>query len=79
MPHRDDDLQGKPVFSGSNQVGILRNITVNVETGELRSIHVEPYEKADPRAYPRDAHGRFVFPVEAIREAGQIIILHPNR
>lgn len=72
----ESELRGKTVMSDEGgYVGVLRNVSAHVETGDLASIHVEAAEEVDPRLYPNDAQGRILFPFGSIRAVRDVIVV----
>ncbi len=79
MKIMESELRGKTVMSDEGRyVGVMRNMTVNVETGELATLHVEPSEDADPRLYERDERGNIQFPFHAIRSVSDVVVVAAN-
>lgn len=72
----ETDLRGKTVMSDEGgYLGVLRNISANVETGDLASIHVEPAEDIDPRLYPNDDQGRITFPFNSLKAVRDVLVV----
>jgi sporulation protein YlmC with PRC-barrel domain len=72
----ESELRGKTVMSNEGgYLGVLRNVSANVETGDLVSIHVEPAQEIDSRMYPLDAQGRITFPFTAIKAVRDVIVV----
>ncbi len=72
----ESELRGKRVMSDDGgYLGVLRNVTANVHTGDLVNIHVEPEPEIDPRLYPQDSQGRILFAFDAIRSVRDVIIV----
>jgi len=75
----ESELRGKTVMSNEGgYLGVLRNISANVETGDLVSIHVEPAQEIDARMFPQDAQGRITFPFTAIKAVRDVIVVGVN-
>ena len=75
----ESELRGKTVMSNEGgYLGILRNISSNVETGDLVNIHVEPAEEVDARQYQNDGQGRITFPFQAIKAVRDVIVVSVN-
>lgn len=73
----ESELRGKTVMSTEGgYLGILRNISVNVETGDLTNIHVEPDGELDASHFSRDAQGRIVFPFGSIKAVRDVIVVN---
>ena len=72
----ESELRGKTVMSNEGgYVGILRNISANVETGDLANIHVEPAEEIDARLFKNDDQGRLVLPFNSIKAVRDVIVV----
>lgn len=75
----ESELRGKTVMSDEGgYLGVLRNCSANMETGDLVSIHVEPAEEIDPRLFPNDDKGRITFPFNAIKAVRDVIVVAVN-
>ena len=73
----ESELRGKTVMSNEGgYLGILRNISANVETGDLVNIHVEPAQELDAKAFSRDGEGRLVFPFQSIKAVRDVIVVN---
>lgn len=76
MKITEDELRGKTVMSEEGlYLGVLRNSTVDENTGEMQSILVEPSEDVDPRLYHLDNKGHLVFPFNSIKSVKDVIII----
>ena len=74
----ESELRGKTVMSNDGAyLGILRNISANIETGDLTMIHVEPGEEVDARSFTQDAQGRLTFPFQNIKSVRDVIMVTP--
>ncbi len=72
----ESDLRGKTVMSDQGgYLGVLRNISASVETGDLVSIHVEAADDIDIRLYPTDDTGRITFPFQAIKAVRDVVVV----
>lgn len=72
----ESELRGKTVMSNEGAyMGVLRNVSANVETGDLVSIHVEPSEDVDPRLFPNDKEGRITFPFASIKAVRDVVVV----
>lgn len=72
----ESDLRGKTVMSNEGSyLGVLRNVSANVETGDLVSIHVEAAAEVDPRLYPNDDKGRITFPFNSIKAVRDVVVV----
>lgn len=56
-------------------VGVLRNISANVDTGDLSDIHVEAGNEIDRRLYPQDDQGRIKFPFGSIKAVRDVVVV----
>jgi sporulation protein YlmC with PRC-barrel domain len=56
-------------------LGIMRNATVDVRTGELTGVLIEPSDDVDPRLYHLDDQGHLVFPFDAVKSVKDVIIV----
>ncbi len=75
----ESELRGKTVMSDEGgYLGILRNVSANIETGDLVSIHVEAAEEIDPRLYPNDDKGRITFPFNSIKAVRDVVVVATN-
>ena len=76
MKITETDLRGKTVMTEEGlYLGIMRNTTVDVKTGELIGILVEPSDDIDPRLYHLDNQGHLVFPFESVKSVKDVIII----
>jgi sporulation protein YlmC with PRC-barrel domain len=72
----ESELRGKTVMSNEGgYLGILRNISANVNTGDLVAIHVEPAEEVDAKMFSTDAQGRLEFPFTAIKAVRDVVVV----
>jgi len=72
----ENEMRGKTVMSEEGlYLGVLRNTTVDGNTGELVSILVEPSDDVDPRLYHLDGQGHLVFPFNSIKSVKDVVIL----
>jgi sporulation protein YlmC with PRC-barrel domain len=72
----ENELRGKSVMSEEGlYLGILRNSTVDSNTGELVGILVEPSDDIDPRLYHLDNQGNLIFPFNSIKSVKDVIII----
>ncbi len=76
MKITENELRGKTVMTEEGlYLGVMRNSTVDIKTGELVGILVEPSDDIDPRLYHLDNEGRLVFPFNSIRSVKDVIII----
>lgn len=72
----ESELRGKTVMSNEGgYLGILRNVSANVQTGDLVAIHVEPAEDVDARLYTQDAQGRMTFSFTSIKAVRDVVVV----
>ncbi len=72
----ESELRGKTVMSAEGvYLGVLRNISANVQTGDLSTIHVEPSEDVDRNRHQLDDQGRITFPFESIKAVRDVIVV----
>lgn len=75
----ESELRGKTVMSSEGgYLGILRNISVHVETGDLTSIHIEPDGELDHSEFAHDGQGRITFPFQSIKAVRDVIVVNTN-
>jgi sporulation protein YlmC with PRC-barrel domain len=76
MKITEDELRGKTVMSEEGlYLGILRNITVDGKTGELKNILIEPSDDVDPRLYHLDKQGYLIFSFDTIKSVKDVVII----
>jgi sporulation protein YlmC with PRC-barrel domain len=76
MKITENELRGKTVMSEEGlYLGVMRNTTVNMKTGELLNLLVEPSDDIDPRLYHLDDQGRLIFPFDSIKSVKDVIII----
>jgi len=72
----ENELRGKTVMSEEGlYLGILRNSTVDEQTGQLLNILVEPSEDVDPRLYHLDNQGHLIFPFDSIKSVKDVVVI----
>ncbi len=72
----ESELRGKTVMSKEGgYLGVLRNVSANVATGDLVAIHVEPAEDVDARLYTQDEQGRLQFAFTAIKAVRDVVVV----
>ena len=72
----ENELRGKTVMTEEGlYLGIMRNTTVDVRTGELTGVLIEPSDDVDPRLYHLDEQGHLIFPFNSIKSVKDVIIL----
>jgi sporulation protein YlmC with PRC-barrel domain len=73
----ESELRGKTVMSNEGgYLGILRNVSANVQTGDLVAIHVEPAEDVDAKDYTQDNQGRLQFPFTSIKAVRDVVVVN---
>ncbi|MBC7129336.1 MAG: PRC-barrel domain-containing protein [Thermoplasmatales archaeon] len=76
MKIMENELRGKKVMSNSGlYLGIVRNITVDANSGKLIDLIVEPSDKIDPRLYNQNEEGYILFPFESVKSVKDFVIL----
>ncbi|RLF54735.1 MAG: photosystem reaction center subunit H [Thermoplasmata archaeon] len=72
----ESELRGKTVMTeGGLLIGILRNITMDQRTGELKSLLVEPSEDIDTRLYHLDEKGHIILDFDSVKSVKDVIIV----
>lgn len=72
----ESELRGKTVMSNEGgYLGILRNVSANVATGDLVAIHVEPAEDVDARQFTQDSQGRMTFAFTSIKAVRDVVVV----
>jgi sporulation protein YlmC with PRC-barrel domain len=75
----ESELRGKTVMSNEGgYLGILRNVSANVNTGDLVAIHVEPAEEIDAKMFNQDSQGRLQFPFTSIKAVRDVVVVSTN-
>jgi sporulation protein YlmC with PRC-barrel domain len=73
-----ENLSGKAVMgSDGTELGMLYNITMNLKTGTLADLVVEPDEQIDPDDvdFPTDEEGNFELPVQRVQAVKDYIVV----
>ena len=71
-----ENLSGKAVMgSDGAELGMLYNITMDMETGRLDSLVITPKEGTDPTQFDVDAEGRALVPVERVQAVKDHMII----
>jgi sporulation protein YlmC with PRC-barrel domain len=69
------NLTGKRVVtSGGSELGILRNITIDVRTGKIEQLHVDP-EVTETDVFEQDENGYLLIPANRIRGSDNTIMV----
>jgi len=72
----ENELRGKTVMTeGGLIIGILRNITMDQKTGELKNLLVEPSEDIDVRLYHLDEKGHIVLDFDSVKSVRDVVIV----
>ena len=76
MKVTENEIRGKTVMSeGGLFLGILRNVTVDPKTGELKNILIEPSEDIDSRLYHLDDRGHIILGFDTIKSVKDVVIV----
>ena len=73
-----ENLSGKAVMgSDGTELGMLYNITMDLKTGELADLLIEPDEQLDSGsvAFESDEQGRFKVPVQRVQAVKDYIVV----
>lgn len=73
-----ENLSGKAVMgSDGTELGMLYNITMDIKTGELADLLVEPDDQLDADAveFDEDDDGRFQVPVKRVQAVKDYIVV----
>ncbi|RBI63501.1 PRC-barrel domain-containing protein [Halomicrococcus sp. NG-SE-24] len=73
-----ENLSGKAVMgSDGTELGMLYNITVNLKTGKLADLVIEPDERIDAESTDLavDEEGNFELPVERVQAVKDYIVV----
>ena len=73
-----ENLSGKAVMgSDGTELGMLYNITVNLKTGKLANLVIEPDERIDTQNTDLavDEEGNFELPVERVQAVKDYIVV----
>jgi sporulation protein YlmC with PRC-barrel domain len=73
-----ENLSGKAVMgSDGTELGMLYNITMDLKTGELADLLIEPDEQLDNTAvaFDSDEQGRFQVPVQRVQAVKDYIVV----
>jgi sporulation protein YlmC with PRC-barrel domain len=72
----ESELRGKTVMSNEGgYLGVLRNVSANVATGDLVAIHVEPAEDVNAKDYDQDQQGRLQFAFTSIKAVRDVVVV----
>ncbi|WP_435359545.1 PRC-barrel domain-containing protein [Haloarchaeobius sp. DFWS5] len=73
-----ENLSGKSVMgSDGTELGMLYNITMDLKSGELFDLVIEPDEETPTRTidFDQDENGRFRVPVERVQAVKDYIVV----
>ncbi|WP_408959655.1 PRC-barrel domain-containing protein [Natrinema sp. 74] len=73
-----ENLSGKSVMgSDGTELGLLYNITMDLKSGKLRDLVIEPDEELAGRAvdFDSDDDGRFLVPVNRVQAVKDYIVV----
>lgn len=70
------DIIGKSVVTTTGQVvGKLDNLVLNLDTGEVTNLLVEPTEDAVIQTLERDKEGRYVVSIKGIKSMEDVLVV----
>lgn len=71
-----ENLSGKAVMgTDGTELGMLYNITMDLETGRLENLVITPEEGADPTDFETDEQGRTLVPVRRVQAVKDHMII----
>lgn len=71
-----ENLSGKAVMgSDGAELGMLYNITMDLQSGELANLLIEPDEHVRDTEFDRDENGRLLVPVERVQAVKDHMII----
>ena len=72
-----ENLSGKAVMgSDGTELGMLYNITMNLKSGKLEDLLVEPHENDQVSLdFPRDEQGNYHVPVNRVQAVKDYIVI----
>lgn len=71
-----ENLSEKEVVgSNGKDLGTLYNITMDLKTGTLRYVKIDPTEGADVSGFEQDEYGRLMIPVNRVQAVTDKIII----
>ncbi len=72
----ENELRGKTVMTeGGLIIGVLRNITMDQRTGELKNLLVEPSDDIDVRLYHLDEKGHIILDFDSVKSVRDVVIV----
>ena len=70
------DIIGKSVVTTTGQVvGKLDNLVLNLDTGEVTNLLVEPTEDAVIQTLEKDKEGRYVVSIKGIKSMEDVLVV----
>ncbi|MFC7073437.1 PRC-barrel domain-containing protein [Halovenus rubra] len=71
-----ENLSGKAVMgSDGAEIGMLYNVTMDMDTGNLKNLVITPDEGADPTEFEKDEQGRALVPVRRVQAVKDHMII----
>jgi sporulation protein YlmC with PRC-barrel domain len=71
-----ENLSGKAVMgSDGAELGMLYNITMDMDTGNLKNLVITPEEGTDPTEFETDDQGRTLIPVRRVQAVKDHMII----
>ncbi|MFW6436648.1 MAG: PRC-barrel domain-containing protein [Halococcoides sp.] len=71
-----ENLSGKTVMGSDGvELGTLYNITMNLESGELHDLLIDPAPETDDLGLSRDGEGHFQVPVGRVQSVSDHMII----
>ncbi|WP_101294208.1 PRC-barrel domain-containing protein [Halegenticoccus soli] len=71
-----ENLSGKAVMgSDGTELGMLYNITMNLKTGALHDLVVDPHETMTEESFERDEEGHVHVPVGRVQAVKDYIVI----
>ncbi len=72
-----ENLSGKSVMGADGtELGLLYNITMNLKTGQLHDLIIEPDENLPSGiSFERDENGRFLIPVANVQAVKDYVVV----
>jgi sporulation protein YlmC with PRC-barrel domain len=76
MKVMENELRGRKVMSSEGlYLGIIRNMTADVNTGNILDLIVEPSDKIDPRLYHQNEEGYLLFSFDTVKSVKDVVIV----
>ncbi len=71
-----ENLSEKEVMgSDGASMGTLYNVTMDIKTGSLRDLIVDPGDRSVDAEFDRDEHGNFLVPVSRVQAVKDTIVV----